>query len=242
MDGWDGRRPVRPHQRERGGVMRTHQLLAPVLMLLVSAPAAAQDQVPTAFRSLKPYQIVEAMAAERSLDLTAVQGRRLDSLRLAIRGEPHRYEGAPSPKAHQNVRMQPMISRQEAYADALAILTPAQRSRARARFGDPEYRLPKELRQTHAAPNRPGEPLRRHAPGATPGRRERQAGGFDEGPAPASWWRGAAGRGRREREADQPGNPPRMTSIQCTAMAAAGDVPAALRKRPQSAATCLNAS
>ena len=105
--------------------MRTHQLLAPVLMLLVSAPAAAQDQVPTAFRSLKPYQIVEAMAADRSLDLTAVQGRRLDSLRLAIRGEPHRYEGAPSPKAHQNVRMQPMISRQEAYADALAILTPA---------------------------------------------------------------------------------------------------------------------
>ncbi len=148
--------------------MRTHQLLAPVLMLLVSAPAAAQDQVPAAFRSLKPYQIVEAMASERSLDLTAAQGRRLDSLRLAIRSEPHRYEGAPSPKAHQNVRMQPMISRQEAYADALAILTPAQRSRARARFGDPEYRLPKELRQTQAAPIRPGEPLRRHAPGETP--------------------------------------------------------------------------
>lgn len=145
-------------------------MLVPALALAISVPAAAQNEVPAALRSLKPHQVVEAMAAERqTLDLTTVQERRLDSLHLAIRSEPHRYEAVPSPgKAHRNARMQPMISGQRAYADALAILTPEQRTRARAWFSDAEYRLPPGLQRGQAAPDRAGEPLRQHAPGATP--------------------------------------------------------------------------
>lgn len=150
--------------------MRAYRMLVPVLALAISLPAAAQNEVPAALRSLKPHQIVEAVAAERqALELTAVQERRLDSLHLAIRSEPHRYEVAPSPgKAHRNARMQPMISGQRAYEDALAVLTPEQRSRARARFSDAAYRLPPELRGGQTAADRAGEPLRQHTPGAAP--------------------------------------------------------------------------
>lgn len=140
-------------------------MLVPALALAISAPAAAQDQLPAVFRSLQPAQIVEVMAAERqTLDLTTVQARQLDSLNLAIRREPHRYETAPSPgKAHRNARMQPMVSRQQAYADALGILTPEQREGATALFSDPAYRLPAEF-GTRAADARESatEPLQRH--------------------------------------------------------------------------------
>ena len=150
--------------------MRAYQILVPVLALTISVPAAAQNEVPAALQSLKPHQIVEAVAAERqTLELTTVQERRLDSLHLAIRSEPHRYEAAPSPgKAHRNARMQPMISGQRAYEDALAVLTPEQRTRVRARFSDTAYRLPPELQGGQAAAARAGEPLRQHAPGAAP--------------------------------------------------------------------------
>jgi hypothetical protein len=141
------------------------------LVLAISAPAAAQDQVPAALQSLKPHQIVEAVAAEQqTLDLTAVQVRRLDSLHLAIWKEPHRYEARPSNKAHRNVRMTPMISKKRAYADALAILTPEQRARASARFGDAAYRLPAELQRGPGAPDQVREPLIHHAAGAAPAR------------------------------------------------------------------------
>ena len=150
--------------------MRAYRMLLPALALVISVPAAAQNEVPAALRSLKPHQIVQAVAAERqTLDLTAVQERRLDSLHQAIRSEPHRYEAAPSPgKAHQDVRMQSMLSEQQADADALAILTPEQRNSARTRFSDAEYRLPPELQAGRAAAGRAGEPLRQHAPGAAP--------------------------------------------------------------------------
>lgn len=145
-------------------------MLVPALVLAISAPAAAQDQVPTALRSLKPHQIAEAVAAEQqTLDLTAVQVRRLDSLHLAIWKEPHRYEAAPSIKAHQNVRMKPMISQKRAYADALAILSPEQRTQAAARFGDPKYQLPEKLQARRpVAEGEAREPLQHHAAGAAP--------------------------------------------------------------------------
>lgn len=149
--------------------MRAHRMLVPVLVLAISAPVAAQDQVPAALQSLKPHQIVEAVAAEwQTLDLTAAQEGQLNSLHLAIWKEPHRYEAGPSLKAHRPVRMKPMISRKRAYADALAILTPEQRARASARFGDSEYRLPAELQRGRAGPDQAGEPLSHHAAGAAP--------------------------------------------------------------------------
>jgi hypothetical protein len=147
-------------------------MLVPALVLAISAPAAAQDQVPAALRSLKPAQIVEVVAAERTaLDLTTVQARQLDSLNLAIIKEPHSYKTAPSApgKAHRNTRMEPMISQQEAYADALAILTTDQRARAKALFGDPGYQLPAQF-QARAVETTDSatDPLQHHGAGAAP--------------------------------------------------------------------------
>jgi len=150
--------------------MRAHRMLVPALVLAISTPAMAQKEVPAALQSLKPHQIVEAVMAERqALGFTAIQVRRLESLHQAVRTEPHRYEAAPSMKAHQNVRMTPMISKQRAYADALAILTPDQRTQAAARFGDPTYQLPEELQARQpVAQGQATEPLRRHTEGAAP--------------------------------------------------------------------------
>lgn len=151
--------------------MLAYRMLVPAVMLAIGAPAvAAQNEVPAALRNLKPHQLVEAVLAERqALDLTGVQERSLDSMHLAIRSEPHRYRttGAPS-KAHRSTRMLPMISDEEAFEDAMAVLTPEQRKRALAKFNDPEYRLRPELRREPAASDRGREPLGRHAPGAGP--------------------------------------------------------------------------
>ena len=152
--------------------MRAQRLLLPALVLAIIAPAAAQDQVPAALRSLKPAQIVEVVAAERqALDLTAVQARRLDSLNLAISTEPHRYKTAPSApgKAHRNKRMEPMVSGQQAYADALAILTKDQQARAKALFGDPEYQLPVQFHARAAeTTDFATDPLQHHDAGVAP--------------------------------------------------------------------------
>ena len=150
--------------------MRAHRMLVPALVLAISTPAMAQKEVPAALQSLKPHQVVEAVIAERqALGFTEIQVRRLDSLHQAVRTEPHRYETAPSLKAHRNVRMKPMISKQRAYTDALAILTADQRTRAAARFGDPSYQLPEELQARQpVAQGQADEPLQHHAAGATP--------------------------------------------------------------------------
>lgn len=149
--------------------MQTRTFLVPVLLLAASTPMVAQEQVPAALQGLKPHQIVEAVSAEQgsTLHLTSVQIRRLDSLHVAVRSEPHKYEPSPSMKAHQNVRMQPMISKRRAYADAMAILTPEQRAQAQARFDEPTYQLPANL-QKKAAQEDAGDPLQHHAAGARP--------------------------------------------------------------------------
>jgi hypothetical protein len=155
----------------QGEAMLAYRMLVPALVLAISAPAAAaQNEVPAALRDLKPHQIVEAVMAEReALGLTIVQERKLDSMHLAIRSETHRYRTTPSPgKAHRNTRMQPMISDQKAFDEALAVLTPEQRGRAITRFNDAEYRLPPELRGERAASERESAPLAGHAPGAGP--------------------------------------------------------------------------
>lgn len=171
MDGWNQGPPKGEINVNQGESMRAYQMLVPVLALAMSAPAAAQNQVPAGLRSLRPHQIVEAVAAEQqTLDLTAAQQHRLDSLHLAIRSEPHRYVASPGPgKAHQNLRMRPMISRQRAYAKALAILTPDQRARATARFGAADYRLPAGLQAGTADARRlAADPLGHHIADNTP--------------------------------------------------------------------------
>lgn len=149
--------------------MKARTMLVSVLLLGASNRLVAQAQVPAALERLKPHQIVEAVSAEQgtSLHLTSAQLRRLDSLHVAVRDEPHRYTPAPSPKAHQNVRMLPMISKRGAYADALAILTAEQRTQLEARFNDPAYQLPANLRARQDRRD-VGDPLQHHAPGAAP--------------------------------------------------------------------------
>lgn len=149
--------------------MRARTILVPVFLLAASTPMAAQEQVPAALRGLRPHQIVEAISAEQgsTLHLTSGQIRRLDSLHVVVRSEPHRYVTSPSQKVHQNVRMQPMISKRRAYADAIAILTREQRAQIEARFNDPAYQLPHNL-QAKAAQEGPGDPLQHHAAGAPP--------------------------------------------------------------------------
>ena len=149
--------------------MRVRTMLAPVLILGASTSMAAQQEVPAALHQLKSHQIVEAVSAEqgRSLHLTSAQIRQLDSLHVAVRSEPHKYERRPSLKAHQNVRMKPMISRRRAYADAMVILAPKQRTQLEAVFNDPAYRLPDNL-EAKGAQEEAGDPLQHHGAGAAP--------------------------------------------------------------------------
>lgn len=105
-----------------------------------SVPAPEQEEVPASLGALKPHEVVEAFTAEaKSLGLTPEQLARLDSLHVAVRDERHRWTAAPGNKAHRTVKMKPMISREKAYTDALAVLTPNQRGAVIKRFNDPDY-------------------------------------------------------------------------------------------------------
>ena len=114
--------------------------LIALLAMIPAVPAAAQQRVPASLESFKPHEVVEAFTAEaKALALTPDQLRRLDSLHLAVRDERHRWTRGPGNKAHETLRMKPMISRTEAYAAAMAILTPRQRTEVAKRFDDPAY-------------------------------------------------------------------------------------------------------
>jgi hypothetical protein len=120
--------------------MSTSHRTAAVLLAVLAVPLAAQDAVPAALEDLKPHEVVEAVVSEaQSLGLTADQARRLDSIHLAVRDERHQWEREPNRKAHQRLRMKPMISLREAYSGAMAILTPPQRAAVVQRFDAPDY-------------------------------------------------------------------------------------------------------
>ena len=115
---------------------RTVLGLSAVLLIAAAIPARADGPVPRSFKSLKAYQVVEEVMAQRQLlGLTDQQFVQLDDLSLAIRNEKHRFihqGGKPHTTEHV-----PMVSRQEAYDQALAILTPDQRARFEAIFQAP---------------------------------------------------------------------------------------------------------
>jgi hypothetical protein len=120
--------------------MSTSYLTAAMLLAVLAVPGAAQDVVPASLEDLKPHEIVEAVVSEaQSLALTGDQSRRLDSLHLAVRDERHQWERQPNTKAHQRLRMKPMISAREAYSGAMGILTPTQRVAVVKRFDAPDY-------------------------------------------------------------------------------------------------------
>ena len=105
-----------------------------------SAQLAAQQQVPASLSAFKPHEVVEAVISEaKSLRLTERQLARLDSIHVAVRDERHRWTPTPGNKAHRNLRMEPMISQEKAYSDALAVFTPVQRNAVVKRFSDEGY-------------------------------------------------------------------------------------------------------
>jgi hypothetical protein len=113
---------------------------AALIAAVSAAPAIAQERVPASLENFKPHEVVEAFTSEaKAIGLTQDQLRRLDSLHVAVRDERHRWTQEPGNKAHANLKMKPMISRNRAYNGAMAILTPAQRPTVVQRFNAPDY-------------------------------------------------------------------------------------------------------
>jgi Spy/CpxP family protein refolding chaperone len=91
-------------------------------------PAQAQD-TPEELETLKPHEVVQEVLNFRDrLALTRQQVAQLNELHVTVRDEKHQYShsgGKPHVTKHEA-----MITRRQAYADAMAILTPEQRGKA----------------------------------------------------------------------------------------------------------------
>lgn len=115
--------------------------LTVALLLSTAAAAPAAAVVPPGFRTLTPYQVVEQIMAQGVvLDLTDEQLARLDELGLAIRTEQHRFIHRGG-KSH-STRHLPMVTRQQAYDRALAVLAADQQARLEGLFPPPEATKP----------------------------------------------------------------------------------------------------
>jgi hypothetical protein len=86
-------------------------------------------KVPPALENLQPHEIVERLLSlGDQLMLGDTQVRELEQLHVMIRHETHRYThrgGKPHETTHQQ-----MVTRGQAFADAMAILSPDQRRQA----------------------------------------------------------------------------------------------------------------
>jgi hypothetical protein len=110
--------------------------LTAVLLAGAITVARADGPVPKTLQSLKPYQVVEQiMAFQEVLGLSDEQFTRLDDLSVAIRTEKHRWNHQVG-KPHYTTHV-PMITTQQAYDQALALLTPDQQARLEALFPAP---------------------------------------------------------------------------------------------------------
>lgn len=110
--------------------------LAAVLLLASPVRAVAGPPLPEGLRSLKPFQVVEQlMAHQEILGLSPAQFDRLDALSLTIRTEKHRFihrGGKPHRTRHVT-----MISRRQAFEQAMAVLTAEQQQRVQGLFQAP---------------------------------------------------------------------------------------------------------
>jgi hypothetical protein len=125
--------------------------LTAALLVTTATNGYAGPPVPGAFKNLKPYQVVEQIMAQReALSLTEQQFAQLDQLSLAVRNEKHLY-------AHQggkphNTQHVPMISRGDAFAQAMAVLTPEQQAQVKFLFPEPVVRAPRRAIAPHGKP------------------------------------------------------------------------------------------
>lgn len=132
---------------------RTVLGLTAALLLASTTTARADGPVPQSFRSLKPYQVVEQIMAQKELlSLTDQQFARLDELSIAIRTEKHTFTHQGG-KPH-NTQHVPMVSRQQAYDRALAVLTPDQQARLESLYQIPAApeSAPRKLVAPHGKP------------------------------------------------------------------------------------------
>lgn len=92
--------------------------------LLTTLPQTVK--VPPALEALKPHEIVQRVLVQgHQLELRDEQVRELEELHVMIRDEKHRYThrgGKPHETTHEQ-----MVTRGQAFADAMAILSPDQR-------------------------------------------------------------------------------------------------------------------
>jgi hypothetical protein len=133
--------------------VRTVLGLTAALLLSASAIARADGPVPQTYRSLKPYQVVEQVMAQKAvLGLTDQQFTLLDDLSIAIRTEKHSFTHQGG-KPH-NTQHVPMVTRQQAYDEALAVLTPDQQARLEAMYQIPATaeRAPRTVITPHGKP------------------------------------------------------------------------------------------
>ena len=92
--------------------------------LLTTLPETIK--LPVRLTSMKPHEVVERILAQRKrLGLSDAQAGQLQELHVTIRDEKHVYSHDGS-KPH-NTRHRTMITRQQAFADAMAVLSPEQR-------------------------------------------------------------------------------------------------------------------
>jgi len=113
--------------------MFARTLILTAALLVTTTATAHAGPVPRALRGLKPHQVVETIMAQREgLNLTEQQFVQLDDISLAVRNEKHRFtHQGGKPHSTQHV---PMISREEAFELAMAVLTPEQQQRVQALF------------------------------------------------------------------------------------------------------------
>jgi hypothetical protein len=123
------------------------------VLMATAATARAELPVPAAFNTLKPYQVVEQLMAQREvLGLTEQQFAALDAVSLEVRNEKHQFAHRGG-KPHRTTHV-PMISRQAAFDRALAVLTPVQQQRAQFLFpaSESEKAAPRKLARPHGKP------------------------------------------------------------------------------------------
>jgi hypothetical protein len=119
--------------------MKARTILGLTAVLLAGATnlARAGGPVPQAFESLKPYQVVEQiMAFQEVLALSDEQVTRLGDLSAALRTEKHQWTHHQGGKPH-SMQHVPMVTKQQAYDQALEILTADQQARLEALFPAP---------------------------------------------------------------------------------------------------------
>jgi hypothetical protein len=95
--------------------------------LLTTLPETTK--LPAGLNRGKPHEVVERILGKREqLRLSEAQAQQLDGMHIMIRDEKHRYSHRGG-KPHQTTHQQ-MITREQAFADAMAILSPEQRLQA----------------------------------------------------------------------------------------------------------------